>query len=186
MSEQTETTVAQATAAPSSVRMCGRDYRIRPLQERDLGEFVLWCQDHRMALAHRTIKGMEDREMAATLLAHAHDEAAPFSPTHPAVLKMMLDLDGVAELIWYMVRSFHPQLAYTPPTVDGEESVTLEGGAAMRSMLLDPDTLEEATKKYAQLNASQGGGVADPFAGSRRRQGARRSRRRQRKRSRAK
>lgn len=164
------TTTAEATAAPSTVCLCGKEYRIRPLIERDLGEFVLWCQDTRMALACRTARTMEDQGQAAGLINHAHDEAAAYTTTHPAVLKMMLDINGVAELMWYGVRTFEPGLTYTPPALDGEKPEQLEGSAAIRAMLLDPETLEAATRKYEQLNASPEVRVdGRPFAPRRRR-----------------
>lgn len=179
------TSTAEAAASPSTVRLCGTDYRMRPLQERDMGEFVLWCQDRQMELANRTAKGMEDREMAESLVAHAHDAASRLTTTHPAVLKMMVDMDGGAELIWYSLRDFHPDLTYTPPTENGQKPEQLVGSDAVRAMLLDPDTLEAATRKYEQLNAGgDGRAVADPFVSQRRRESRRRRRQRQRQRKR--
>lgn len=174
------TTTAQATAAPSTVCLCGKQYRIRPLIERDLGEFVLWCQDVRMALACRTARTMDDQERATQLINHAHDKVSAYTTTHPAVLKMMLDMNGVAELMWYMVRSFEPQLTYTPPSLNGEKPEQLKGSAAIRAMLLDPETLDAATRKYEQLNAGQEDRVDGPPFAQRRRRRRRKQRQRRR------
>lgn len=110
------TTTAQATAAPTTVELGGKQYRVSPLRDKDYGEFEKWVQDRHMELAQRAGDGLsvEDRQ---ALLKHAYDRASQITMASPEAIQAVITLEGSIKLLWLHLRHEHPDL--TEETVSG-------------------------------------------------------------------
>jgi len=131
------TTTAQATAAPVHLKMDGVSYLVKPLQDKDFGEFEAWMQDECMALAKKHVKDLapEDRQ---ALLAHAFSEARSLTVNTVRALEIMSSLNGASMLLWLSLRHEHADLKF--------ETVF--------HWMTNPDNLEEALEKLEVLNTT--------------------------------
>lgn len=97
------------TAAPTTVELGGRTFRVKPMRDVDNGDFVKWIQDKHLALAQRNLKGMEDKH-ARMLLQRAYDKAAAITMESPEVLTAVQTIQGIVKLFWLLVRQEHPEV----------------------------------------------------------------------------
>lgn len=110
MAAKNVTTTAQATAAPTTVMLGDRQYRVSPLVDKDYGEFEKWVQDRHIALAQRNLEGLSD-DNQEKLLKHAYDRAARITMASAEVMVAVATLEGSIKLFWLHLRRAHPDLS---------------------------------------------------------------------------
>jgi hypothetical protein len=139
------TSPVQATAAPVPINLAGRQYMLAPLRDVDYGTFQAFIQDRIIEIAARQI-GKLPPAAADALLDKAMKLAARVTASSPEAFAAMNTVDGAAMLTWLGLRGNHPDMTFEQ----------------VRTLLLDPKTMEEAMRKVDQLNAMHGAGEADP------------------------
>ena len=105
------TSLADATAAPSTVTLNGKEYRISPLRDKDFGEFERWVQDRHIEVAKRNIGGLEAEDRQA-LLIHAYDQATKVTIQSSIAMRYMKTIEGGAKVTEIMLRREHPEVTY--------------------------------------------------------------------------
>lgn len=147
---------ARTTAAPRTIKLKGKEYRITPLRDRDFGEFETWVQDRAIAIAIRNSKELDEADRQS-LIQHAYDKAANITISSPESTRFMASIEGASKLLWLSLHHEHPDLTE-------DEVLTL---------LCDPDTLEVAMSEVERTNkfvgGSQNGNRNPPVARKRRR-----------------
>lgn len=157
-------TRAEATAAPTVVELGGKKYKLKPLRDRDLGEFEQWVQDRYLQTVKRNLADLDgaDRDR---LLDRAFDRAATITASSPEALKLMTSVEGATKLLWFGLRQEQPNIT--------EEEVS--------SLIAEPGAFDAATEALDRVN----GRAAEPLKkGKSRQRGGRNRRRRNRKRQR--
>ena len=103
------TTRAEATAAPSQVRIAGKRYTLTPIADESWGEFEQWLQDRLMAIAKRNL---EDLDLAdrASLLAAALDKASRIRFSDPQAAEVMGTYEGAVKITYLSLRPRHPKI----------------------------------------------------------------------------
>lgn len=128
------TTTAEATAAPTVVKLAGKTYRVSPLRDKDFGEFEAWVQDQRIAVVRRNLDGLEPEERQRQL-DRAYDSAARLTIASPESIALMMSAEGAAKLLYLSLRREQPDIT--------EEKVL--------ELLTDPKTFEDAMDAIDRL-----------------------------------
>lgn len=103
------TTTAEATAAPTFIKLGGEGYELSPLRDEDFGVFERWVQDRHIALAKRSLDGLTP-EQAHVLLVHAFDTASKLTMQSSEAMTHLKTVEGGAMLTWLMLRRKHPKI----------------------------------------------------------------------------
>ena len=133
------TRTADATAAPTTLTVKGQKIRLKPLRNRDYGEFERWVQDQVVDIAKRNIRDMDD-ERATVLLNAAINEASGITWGDPRAIKYASTIDGAAKLLWLSAKNEHPNMT---------EDDWLE-------WITDPDNMEIAMHRFELINYLRG------------------------------
>lgn len=152
---------ATATAAPTTVELGGKNYRLTPLRDRDWGEFEKWLQDRHYAAARRNLQGL-NAEAQRDLMRHAHDRATAIVFTDNESAKMMGTYEGACFITYLSLRHEHPEIT--------EDEVA--------DLLFDPEALSRAMDRLPL-------GMPDEPAGKKKRSGTKAASRKKKKAARA-
>jgi hypothetical protein len=134
----TGVTRAQATAAPTTVKLAGKEYRLSPFRDIDLGEFEEWLRGKAFQVATAGARAANLSEAdRKVVLERAFDTANAISFTSPEGLRAMLTVEGCSRLLHLAARANHPEL--TIPVI--------------QDMLRDPATLEDSMAALDRINA---------------------------------
>lgn len=101
--------IAKTTAAPSTVTLNGKEYKISPLKDVDWGELENWVKDSLIAFAERSTKNLPETQQME-LIKHAYDKAAFLTVDSPEVIRRLASIDGVCMLILLSLRPHYPEM----------------------------------------------------------------------------
>lgn len=135
-------TAAQATAAPSEIRLGGLILRMKPFTDSDISELDNWLRALVIRTARESLPDDASQEDRLTTIEAATRAAMGMSWMSGQGARMMATLDGLAQLVWQSVHHHHPTV--TP--------------ADIRKELLDPDTIEEARLTLKRVNEAKSSG----------------------------
>ena len=155
------TTAAQATAAPSEIRLGGRSFRMKPFTDVDIAELDNWLRALVIRTARESLPDDASQEDRLTTIEAATRAAMGMSWMSGYGARMMATLDGLAQLIWQSVHHHHPTVM---PSV-------------IRRELLDPDTIEEARLTLKRVNEAEPSGDGEKKTGKGRKGKRRKGRR---------
>ena len=106
------TTISEATAAPTMITLGGKEYRLSPIRDNDLGELERWIQDRHIEITKRNIGGLPD-SIACDLMRSACAEARKLQITDKAVIEnLSTSIEGVAKLLELQLRREHPEITH--------------------------------------------------------------------------
>jgi hypothetical protein len=99
----------QLTAAPITVSLGGKEYKLSPLRDRDYGEYERWIQSQIINIAKDNLDGLPE-DQQKLLLIHAFEQARKVNITSPEFLQRMNTVEGAAKLLHLMMRRNHPEM----------------------------------------------------------------------------
>lgn len=100
---------AEATAASAEITIEGKLYQISPLTDIDIGELDNWVRVRVIRLARASLTGEETEAEKKSTMQSAFEYASPLTWLNKGI-EEMATLDGVARLLWQVLKKHHPEL----------------------------------------------------------------------------
>jgi hypothetical protein len=124
-----------------------------PLTDKDIAELDNWLQSRVVEIAVRAIPQNAPAALREELLTIALKHATSMSWMTGEGAKQMGTIDGVSRVLWQSLKKEHPDITHD----------------AVRSMMLDPRTIQYALVKFKDLNFGHIKDRKNPPAGKNRR-----------------
>ena len=129
---------ATATAAPTTITLGGKELKMSPLTDKEIGILDRWVRARHIQVARESLEGLseEDKEMTMSIALQQASAMTFMSGPGAAVIST---IDGWAQIMWCGIHKNHPEI--TPDELKG--------------MLLDPVNLKTERIEWERLNMAE-------------------------------
>lgn len=98
-----------AVGSPVTLDLGGKKFFLRPLNDKDYGDFEAWVQDRHIAVTKRNIEGLAPA-MQEKLLDSAFARASSITITSPEGIKLTRSTEGAIKMLWLTMRRDQPNM----------------------------------------------------------------------------
>ena len=103
-------TRADMSAAPLSLHFDGREYRMSPVTDADMGEIERWVQSHILRVARESLDDDTPESDRRIVIDSAMQKSAMVNLATPDSIMQMNSLQGLTRLYWLGLRKNHPDI----------------------------------------------------------------------------